>query len=49
MFTVKIIFIAEENGIQLFKNISCLRLRKETADGYDGETEFKNISCLRLR
>ena len=23
-------------------------VKKETADGYDGETEFKNISCLRL-
>ena len=49
MFTVKGNTIMLNNTIEVFKNISCLRLSYPELDPKDYIVVFKNISCLRLR
>ena len=48
MFTVKLTEAERMKGLHLFKNISCLRLRKQCLKSQKSNGVFKNISCLRL-
>ena len=48
MFTVKKNAIIQKTNEMLFKNISCLRLRKKKQKEKAKVLIFKNISCLRL-
>ena len=48
MFTVNIVYNALLLHLQLFQNISCLRLIKIHKKKEKSITLFQNISCLRL-